>query len=78
MCYVIVRLWPYHGLLEMYARGDPPCRYGPIQNGTDEEGLWEIVEGEETAPSADDAGYAKFVVQHDWALAIVIISIDYI
>ena len=40
------------------------------------EGLWKIVEGSETAPAEEDAGYAKFVGRRDRALAIVVLSID--
>ena len=40
------------------------------------EGLWKIVEGEEMAPCAEDAGYAKFVKCRDRVLAIVVLSID--
>ena len=37
------------------------------------EGLWKIVAGEETAPGAEDAGYAKFVERCDQALAIIVV-----
>ena len=40
------------------------------------EGLWNIVEGKETAPAAEADGYAKFVERRDRALAIVVLSID--
>ena len=40
------------------------------------EGVWRIVDGTETAPRADDAGYAKFVERRDRALAIVVLAID--
>ena len=40
------------------------------------EGVWKIVDGTETAPRADDAGYAKFVERRDRALAIVVLAID--
>ena len=40
------------------------------------EGLWKIVQGREVAPGKAEAGYAKFVGQSDWALAIVVLSID--
>ena len=40
------------------------------------EGLWNIVEGKETAPAAEADGYAKFVERRDRALAFVVLSID--
>ena len=38
--------------------------------------MWKIVDGTETAPRTDDAGYAKFVERRDRALAIVVLAID--
>ena len=32
------------------------------------EGVWRIIDGTETAPRADDAGYAKFVERRDRAI----------
>ena len=40
------------------------------------EGLWNIIEGKETASVVEAAGYAKFVERHDRVLAIVVLSID--
>ncbi len=40
------------------------------------ESLWNIVEGMETAPREETAGYAKFVERCDRALAIVVLAID--
>ncbi len=42
------------------------------------EGVWRIVEGTEIAPGEGDAGFAQYVGQRDWALAIVMLprSID--
>ena len=38
--------------------------------------MWKIVDGTETAPRADDAGYANFMERHDRALAIVVLAIN--
>ena len=41
------------------------------------DGLWNIVNGEETAPPQDEADrYSKFVTKRDRALAIIVLSID--
>ena len=42
---------------------------GSVSNGTNEEGLWRIVTGEETAPTGSEAEQAKFAARKDRALA---------
>jgi len=48
----------------------------PVQDSLMKDGLWEIVNGSETAPEENDNGYSKFVTQKNRALAIIVLSID--
>ena len=38
--------------------------------------LWGIVDGTETEPAEDNAGYSKYVVRKDKALAIIVLAVD--
>ena len=40
------------------------------------EGLWNIVEGTEAAPGRENDRYAKFLARRDWALAIIVLSVE--
>ena len=40
------------------------------------DGLWGIMEGNETAPDESDGGYSKFISRKNHALAVIVLSIN--
>ena len=40
------------------------------------DGLWGIVDGSEAAPAETDGAYSKYISQKNYALTIIVLSID--
>ena len=47
-----------------------------MQDGSDINGLWNIVNRMENPPDASEAGQAKFVGRRDCALVIIVLSVE--